>query len=369
MKLVLYTNSVSAHQLPLARELVELLGADNFRYVHTGVLQGGGQEITAEDPWIVSRSEGGVELVENAAGLLSGVRDIPLFHRRSQKSLRTFYMSERWFKPIPVFGNITLPGWLRLLHPRFFLMARAVSNLILFDSNFHYLPIGVWASYDMTLIMRIVTPIRTFRRFKFSAVSSAFVPWAYFVSPSSFADDSEGRQHDTSKSEPLRLLWVGRMLKWKRVDTLIRAVAKVRERASVTLTLVGSGPELIHLQALMTKLKIKDEITLSPPVSINEVRSLMRSHDLYVLPSNGQEGWGAVVSEALEERMEVIGTFEAGASATLLPDERKFHAGDIRRLCELIQMLASEKSQGGLPQRRCSLNASNAALRLVRLIG
>ena len=62
----------------------------------------------------------------------------------------------------------------------------------------------------------------------------------------------------------------------------------------------------------------------------------MRNHDVYVLTSNEFEGWGAVVNEALEEGMEVVGTFEAGASATILPRENLFHAGDWRGLCRLL---------------------------------
>lgn len=35
MKFCFYTNSVSPHQLPLARELINRLGAENYRYVYT----------------------------------------------------------------------------------------------------------------------------------------------------------------------------------------------------------------------------------------------------------------------------------------------------------------------------------------------
>ena len=83
--------------------------------------------------------------------------------------------------------------------------------------------------------------------------------------------------------------------------------------------------------------KYGDKIKFYPPVTINEVRKLMREHDVYVLSSNGYEGWGAVVSEALEEGMAVIGTYEAGASATILPESNLFHAGDWRRLKMLLE--------------------------------
>jgi glycosyltransferase involved in cell wall biosynthesis len=83
--------------------------------------------------------------------------------------------------------------------------------------------------------------------------------------------------------------------------------------------------------------KYGDVIKFHSPVPINEVRKLMREHDVYVLSSNGYEGWGAVVSEALEEGMSVIGTYEAGSSATILPESNLFHAGDWRRLKELLE--------------------------------
>ena len=62
----------------------------------------------------------------------------------------------------------------------------------------------------------------------------------------------------------------------------------------------------------------------------------MRSNDVYVLASNAHEGWGAVVSEALEEGMEVFGTYEAGSSATMLPKENLFSAGDWKTLSEQL---------------------------------
>ena len=63
----------------------------------------------------------------------------------------------------------------------------------------------------------------------------------------------------------------------------------------------------------------------------------MREHDVYVLASNGYEGWGAVVSEALEEGMKVVGTYEAGSSGTMLPKSNLFHAGDWKGLLNILR--------------------------------
>lgn len=167
-------------------------------------------------------------------------------------------------------------------------------------------------------------------------------------------------------ARPFRVLWVGRMLDWKRVDIIVRAVAhanKLLGVQGVALTLVGTGPEKSALHALAGKLMVPVEFREQVPIA--QVRELMRTHDLYVLASNGYEGWGAVVSEALEEGMLCVGTREAGSSATILPATHQFKAGDVKALARLIL----EASAGRLPKVPIGeWSASAAAERLLAMV-
>lgn len=135
--------------------------------------------------------------------------------------------------------------------------------------------------------------------------------WGYFVAPS---DGAAPRQTGIKPRRAVRVLWVGRLLAWKRVHTLFRAVAACLERFPIELTVVGDGPERGALERLGRHLFARHlaALTFRHSVPIGEVRTLMRSHDVYALPSNGYEGWGAVVNEALEEGMIVLGTRQAG---------------------------------------------------------
>ena len=63
---------------------------------------------------------------------------------------------------------------------------------------------------------------------------------------------------------------------------------------------------------------------------------MMSQHNIYVLPSKAGEGWGAVVSEALEEEMQVFASIESGSGATILPPENLFPAQDVKRLRQLL---------------------------------
>lgn len=330
MKFVMYQNCVSPHQVPLARELVKMLGEDNFRYVYCDRQRVSrvklGWSVDAFAPWFVhvESSPGEArELIENAENLLLMFRDVDLIARRCKKGLRTFYDSERWFKPIPVVKsralNVFAPGWLRLVRPAYWRMAWRMTRLLKSDPNSFYLPIGVHAARDMRLM---------------GVPSSKMIPWGYFVAPSVLGNYPS--VNEAPRGQLLKVLCVGRLIELKRFDTVVRAVAMANAGGTqCRLTILGNGPEESRLKSLANRLSVNCEFRA--PVPIDHVRSIMREHDVLVFSSNGLEGWGAVVSEALEEGIRVAGTYESGAAATILPQSNLFHAGDEKRLAEILK--------------------------------
>lgn len=341
MRFVQFTNMVVPHQMPLARELVARLGSAHYHYVYLKALSAersalGWHEDVPEWCVLESSSEGR-DWLEKADFVLCGCRDIGIMERRAAKGLRTVYVSERWFKP--------WTGILRLLHPGYFRMAWRFVRLIK-TGKVSYLPMGIWAARDMARLVGLFSgDIRCLvraPRLDYVAESMGAVRgypwmkmWGYFVAPGD-AHPIPAQEADEPPAHAVRVLWVGRLLRLKRVDTLFKAVYAAQARCPIALTIVGLGPELPRLQKLEQKLSKKygvaSPITYHAAVPIAEVRMFMRTHDVYVLPSNAYEGWGAVVSEALEERMEVFGTYEAGSSATILPRENLFPAGDWKTL-------------------------------------
>ena len=353
MKFVFYTNSVSPHQLPLARELVNRLGVENYRYVYTTPLTEDRRKCgwaDVKETWIVQARYGeGVvdEMLENCDILLSGQRVLNLFEKRAVKGLKTYYYSERWFKPVSIvrlFGlfDCSIPGWVRMLVPSYRRMAKRFVRWMNSDPNARCLAIGPWAKKDMLRI---------------GVDESKIVPWGYFVAPSDHKTSLHSQpQPSTSTSSPLRILWVGRMVYLKRVDTIIRAVREVERRGEdgqwkIQLILVGDGPEKNRLQYLANRTIEQSNnqiITFLPSQPIDKIREIMRGHDVFVFASDARDGWGAVVNEALEEGLVAIGTYETGASATMLSKERQFMAGDWRRLAMLLKECAALKVLGQL---------------------
>lgn len=330
MKFVLHTSILSPHQLPLALEIAKSIGRENFRYVFTEPVS----EERLRMGWGTDGMEGmslyakefpneSREWLETADVVLSGVRDFDLFEHRARMGRKTFYMSERWFRPI-TFGRFSVTGWTRLLFPKFLRMSLAIRRLSRRYDAFRVFPIGVYSRMNMRLI---------------GVPEDKMTLWGYFVAPSEVRN-KEVESQAVNRRKVFRVMWAGRMIPCKRLDTLVKAIGYLIANGmnDISLTLVGNGQERGRLEGMSKGLPV--EFMDSVPVS--EVRGIMRRHDCFVFPSNKIEGWGAVVNEALVEGLVVLGSKKAGAVATVLPPLNQFECGDWRELAQKLMWVRDD---------------------------
>lgn len=341
MTLCMVTDELSPHEIPLAAQLARLLGKESFRYIVSRATSRERIELgwnTNCGSWLLEIDQNdnlkqeAFEWIKKSDVVLFGNRKHELIKWRISRDKLSFYGSERWFKP-PV-------GLLRMLHPRFIHLVFTYFRISM-NSSFHYLALGKYAAKDM----------RRFGLFK-----NRIHMWGYFVSSSTPQVSCRRR------SGPLRVLWVGRMLPLKRVNTLIEAVSRLNEQGlDIRLRLVGDGVEkgklcnlAIERQRLINKTNIegsnpnktKNKIRFKKSVPIESVRELMREADVYVLPSNGYEGWGVVLNEAMLEGCAVIASRETGAGITLIEHKKNgllFNSGNVNDLMECLRLLERDE--------------------------
>jgi glycosyltransferase involved in cell wall biosynthesis len=173
-------------------------------------------------------------------------------------------------------------------------------------------------------------------------------------------------------------------LNWKRVDTLVKAAVRLlKDNVAIHVNVVGYGPEEKKLRRLAGRYLIADAdrseilpgIVFGKPVPIAQVRNLMRRADVVVLSSDGGEGWGAVVNEAMSEGCCVIGTREAGSSATMIEhgvNGLLYRAGHTAALANLFTQCeeATRRAAGRQARRTVEMGWSpaHAAGRLVEFV-
>lgn len=95
------------------------------------------------------------------------------------------------------------------------------------------------------------------------------------------------------------VLFVGRLIKEKNVDMLLKALVELRDFIPfLKCTIIGEGPERERLENLTSELNLQSNITfLGFTEDYSQVISHMKSSEVLVLPSE-REGFGMVVLEA-----------------------------------------------------------------------
>lgn len=117
--------------------------------------------------------------------------------------------------------------------------------------------------------------------------------------------------------EPLRWLYVGRMLEHKGVRTLVDAFALIAaDEPRATLTLVGSGQLETALSEQIAGLGLTGRITQRPAVPPEAVAGLLHEHDLLAHASS-VETFGMTIVEAVATGTPVLVARSRGPAETL----------------------------------------------------
>tara|TARA_Y200000002_G_scaffold379883_1_gene390125 strand:- start:5570 stop:6691 length:1122 start_codon:yes stop_codon:yes gene_type:complete len=119
---------------------------------------------------------------------------------------------------------------------------------------------------------------------------------------------------EDNESRPFRFVFVGRLIKLKKVDYLLKALANLKLK-NFELWVVGDGPEKNKLCLLADSL-LSSQVRWFGTQPISKVPKIISQTDCLVLPSR-YDGWGAVISESLMVGTPVICSNLCGAASVV----------------------------------------------------
>ena len=130
----------------------------------------------------------------------------------------------------------------------------------------------------------------------------------------------EKQQCETAQSRingAVTIASVGRLIRLKRIDLLLEALAKV-SASEWKLEIIGEGEERASLEAMSKRLGLQEKVTFRGGISNRQVRRALGLADVFVFTSR-EDGWGAVVNEALMSGVPVICSDYLGAADLVVP--------------------------------------------------
>lgn len=357
MKLVFITNYVNHHQIPLADEFYRLLGND-YKYISTEplpewLINGGYDPLTKRD-YIVRTYDESVgkdyvqALINNADVVISGAAPEEFVHHRIMQGKLTFRYSERWFRPKPWYLT-GIRGWI---------------NYYRYHFRFRNYPLYMLAASAYTAN----------DTYRIGCYKNKVYKWGYFtkveeINQESVLSDSERRKNS--------ILWCARFLALKHPELPIKLVKKLKDEGYVFhLDMIGSGEKYDETVALAKNLGVDDVVSFLGNMPNDEVLTQMRKHRIFLFTSDFNEGWGAVLNEAMSNGCAVVASDKIGAAPFLIKDNENgfmFKSEDINSLYSQVKRLldnpdlADQFAKNAIISTRESWNPKTAAQRFVQL--
>jgi glycosyltransferase involved in cell wall biosynthesis len=148
-----------------------------------------------------------------------------------------------------------------------------------------------------------------------------------------------------------RVLCVAHLYRRKRIDTLLRAFARIRRGA--VLRIVGHGPERARLEQLARELAIAERVDFLGFLPLHALTAEYRSATIFALPT-AQEGFGIVFLEAMASSLPVIAGRAGAVPEVVVEGETALLVDpeDDAKLAQLLETLLDD------PRRRLAMGAA-----------
>ena len=318
IKVVFVSNILTPHQIPFCDYMYEM--NKSFRFVQMlkrdGDWEAKGERIKKTDyPYLMQFDENAAqETIDSADVLLTGWADNGILKNRfKQKKINIIYL-ERFYKK-----GINLKNFFKTF----------IGTYIHHGMIQKYKPCLFCASAYCAGDAAI-----------FGNYKGRTYKWGYFPGYEKIDIDDV-----ISKKEKI-ILWAGRLIDWKHPDDVL-TVAKdlARENCDHKIRMIGGGDMYDTLNRMVRDEKI-DNVEMLGARSASEVRSEMMKADVFITTSDYEEGWGAVLNEAMSCGCAVIASHAAGSTPFLVKDGTNgliYESGNVDQLTKYCKYLSDNK--------------------------
>lgn len=184
--------------------------------------------------------------------------------------------------------------------------------------------------------------------------------WGYFTALIQNNYESRKKQDESI----INIIWVGRLIKWKHPEHAIKLAKNLKQKGyKFQLNMIGNGYLYDSLSNYISNNSLDGFINLLGNKQNNEVLQIMQKSDIFLFTSDRNEGWGAVLNEAMGAGCAVVVSNEIGSVPYLIKNNTNgliYKSGDINQLTSHVELLINNKNI----RQHLSLNGYNTIVKL-----
>lgn len=306
MKITFVSNYINHHQIPFCDELYSVLGED-FAFVQTEPMEEErvslGWDAKDIPTYVVCSYEKKAlceqKVMESDVVIWGGVEDESMLKPRLAAGKVVLRYCERMYKT----------GQWKAISPRG-LIKKYGDHTKYRKKPVYLMCAGAFVASDYNII---------------KAYPNKKMKWGYF--PEFIPHDIEVLMaRKSGKNGKCELLWAARFIDWKHPELVVECVEVLKEqREDFHVTMIGGGQLKENVEMLIQEKGLENYITLAGTKTPKQVREMMERADIFLMTSDRNEGWGAVMNEAMNSGCAVIADRMEGASLFLIrPGENGF---------------------------------------------
>lgn len=353
MNIVFISNYLTHHQLPLCQALYERLG-NSFAFIET-------EEMSEERIKMKWQFDGNYpflrritaldelqEIVDACEVLIIGsIVDRLSLENRCRRNAITFVYSERRAKE----------SALQLLSPHAHMLVYENYGRYRFQ-NFFLLCAGAYVGLDYHIL---------------GAFHGRSLKWGYFPQLMSYNPEKLFQ-----RKKQASILWAGRFIDWKHPEATVEIAKYLKKRGvDFTMKMIGIGPMENRINQMIQEEKLGDNVKLLGVKTPEEVRAYMEETSIFIFTSDRNEGWGAVLNEAMNSGCAVVASNKIGAVPYLIQhgwNGYVFPSKKWKQLARFVERLCSDSDlcnrigENAYNTIKNEWNAERAAERLIRIV-
>lgn len=352
---------MSHHQLPFSLAMSERLGKGNFVFIAEEPIESerlhmGWEDLNSKYDFIVKAYEASaatlaIDLVLDCDVLIVGSVKTNRFRKRLQQNKLTLKYSERPFKE-----NGSLLLWVK----RF---CRMLLDYIPYrNKNYYCLCSSAYTAYDYSL---------------FKCFLNKTYKWGYFTQVDDFPLATSANFNTPIERTEVHMMWCARFLHWKHPEQPVRLARRLKDSGyKFQIDMYGDGEELEKTKLLASTLDVNSHVNFCGVAPNKEILEQMRKHEIFLFTSDRNEGWGAVLNEAMSNGCIPVASRQIGSVPFLINDGINgmvFESCDEDSLVNCVRRLLDDPNKrrkmasAAYSTMRQLWNPSNAAENLITL--